>query len=627
MRDRVRFWWCEWSIYGMMALFVAVFVWLIFRQYATFDTRAADLDRFLQGMWNTLHGRFLYANIEERSIISGHFTPMFAILAPLLYIWEDPRVFSVVQTIGLAVAGFFLWLIVRRKYPMLAPFFALAFFLNPSLHQVAVLELRRITLAVPFIAMALYGLASHQRKWLLAGVLLGLLCKENVAFPVIMMGIYLVVVERDWKWGAGLVALGIAWILMVLLVVNPMLDPKAVNAESRIDVYRGFNYYATWGSTPSEILLGMAKRPFAVVQRLFDAAALGGLWRLLAPMGLVLPLLAPTWAVLCLPTIGYMLLGGYEPMHSLQDWYVASIVPVLFAAIGVGITRRPYRQAQWLVGILLATTVWGYLAYSYAPGGGRYLPVRYEIIPHHETAAAMVDLVPPEARVAAQSAYTPHLALRNTIYMYPWIPTGAAPMDYILVDRNLKSFPWGEVARNDAINNLIADPTYVIAQEADGIFLMAPNGAPLPALAVGAVAEDAILLERAEIALTDARGFFQNSTTLPLHLAPGQTVRVTLYWEALAQPKADRTVSVRLATSDGALAAQQDMMPSNGARPTSWWQPGWRIRDVYYLTVPAQAAPGAASLDVLLYDSYSQERVPFDQGEVLHLAEAVIASD
>jgi hypothetical protein len=50
------------------------------------------------------------------------------------------------------------------------------------------------------------------------------------------------------------------------------------------------------------------------------------------------------------------------------------------------------------------------------------------------------------------------------------------------------------------------------------------------------------------------------------------------------------------------------------------------MRDVYYLTISPDAKPGPASLDVLLYDSFSQQRVPFDDGsEILRLVEVIVS--
>jgi len=49
------------------------------------------------------------------------------------------------------------------------------------------------------------------------------------------------------------------------------------------------------------------------------------------------------------------------------------------------------------------------------------------------------------------------------------------------------------------------------------------------------------------------------------------------------------------------------------------------MRDTYYLTISDDAADGAATLDILLYDTYSQERVPFDTGEeILNLHPIII---
>jgi hypothetical protein len=43
---------------------------------------------------------------------------------------------------------------------------------------------------------------------------------------------------------------------------------------------------------------------------------------------------------------------------------------------------------------------------------------------------------------------------------------------------------------------------------------------------------------------------------------------------------------------------------------------------VYYLTVPIGTLPGEASLDLVLYDSFTLDRVRFDNGDdVLHLYE------
>jgi hypothetical protein len=189
----------------------------------------------------------------------------------------------------------------------------------------------------------------------------------------------------------------------------------------------------------------------------------------------------------------------------------------------------------------------------------------------------------------------------------------------------MDAYPFTNQEINWEIDNLMADNTLVIEAEVDGIVLLRRGGEQWPAFAVDRVAEDAIRLDRVEVAVQDELGYFQTTADQPVLLRPGQTVRVSSYWEALAAPNAERTVSVRIADPAGNLLAQQDMQPSKGARPTSWWEEGWAFRDLYYLTVSPDAAAGSASLDLLLYDSYTRERVSFDgAGEVLNLCEVQI---
>ena len=593
---------------------------MTWRQYATFSIRAPDIDRFNQAIWNTLNGRFLYSTIQSRSILGNHFSPIMALLSPLLLVWADLRILMLAQTIGITAAGVILFLIVRDKHPLIAPLFLLAFFLNPSLHEVAALELRRITLAMPFLALTFYGIYKSNRKLMLIGIIFALLCKEDVAIIVFMIGVYLIIFERDWKWGITLSSLGLIWFFGMVLWIIPAFDQTRTEA-SNLEAYRQLDYFEEWGNSVPEIVTNIITRPQLVLSKIFDTEGLAALWQLLLPVGFVLPLLAPDILLIGLPSLVILLLSSYAPMHQLANWYLAAFLIVLYAAVGIGLTRWSQKQTWMLTAVLLTSTLIGFTLYSYAPFGGRFRPEAYRLNEHHRRAAEIIDKIPPEAAIAAQSAYTPHLSHREIIYVYPWIESHEIPMDYYLLDRYLISYPLNEIERNDEINNLIADPNNIIEEEVDGIYLFRNNSEPHPAFPINKIAENAIHLAKVEVAWADEKGYFHNTIESPLLLQPEQTIRITLYWNALDTPPGERTVSVRIADETGWLLDQQDNMPSNGARPTSWWQPGWQIRDVYYLTLPSETAVKNASLDILLYDSYTLEQVPFEDTDdgTIHL--------
>jgi hypothetical protein len=101
---------------------------------------------------------------------------------------------------------------------------------------------------------------------------------------------------------------------------------------------------------------------------------------------------------------------------------------------------------------------------------------------------------------------------------------------------------------------------------------------------------------------------------------------VYLYWNALDAPKVERSVSVRIIDSQNNIISQHDSMPGGGSKPTSWWQKGWTFRDIYYLDIPTNIGETNASLDVVLYDTYSLEVIPFaGNRDVLNITPVIVS--
>lgn len=621
LKDKLNYLWIERGAYIMAIVYVAVMFILMVAKHNAFNTRVYDFARFSQAIWNTLDGDFLFETIKYRSILGDHFSPLMALASPFLLIWPDERVLFLVQAINVAVAGLLLYKIVHDKRPDLAPWFLLVFLLNPALHEVTLFEVRRIVFSLPFLALALYALSKHNRRLMLLGLVLALLAKENVGFIVFMIGLYLLVFERDWKWGVSLMLLGAGWLIVVSVWIIPIFNVSAQEAGTYPQLY----YFSFLGNTYGEIVQNTMADPLALFGRIFGPDQLGAIWRLLLPLGLILPFLEPRWALFALPYTIILLLSSDEDMIQIAKWYPATILVVLFAAIGVGWERIPKRWERWVMAGFILTALIGFFLYSPAPLGGRYDPDLYKSSQHDQLAAYVLDKIPDDARVAVQGAYVPHLVRLSDLYQYPWIKIGKENMDYFVLDRQTEPYPFDKEGIYAEINNMVADPNYIIAEEADDIYLIRQNGEQMPSFPAGQVVENTILLDRFEVATRDPESLFIPIEQAPIPLKNGQQVRVTLYWEALADLDAERTVSVRISDENGWLIAQHDSMPVDGNIPTSWWQEGQVLRDVYYLEIPADAPPGNFSLDLVLYDTYTQEIVLFDgEKEDLNLLPVVI---
>jgi hypothetical protein len=87
------------------------------------------------------------------------------------------------------------------------------------------------------------------------------------------------------------------------------------------------------------------------------------------------------------------------------------------------------------------------------------------------------------------------------------------------------------------------------------------------------------------------------------NVAPGQTVRVDLYWRGLGASASDLTVFVHLANEAGEVVTQADSPPVEGNYPTTAWQPGVDVRDPHTLTIPGDLPAGDYDLLVGFYDA------------------------
>jgi hypothetical protein len=91
---------------------------------------------------------------------------------------------------------------------------------------------------------------------------------------------------------------------------------------------------------------------------------------------------------------------------------------------------------------------------------------------------------------------------------------------------------------------------------------------------------------------------------------PGETVQLTLHWQALQEITEDYTVFVHLTQADGQLVSQQDIQPLGGAKPTISWTPGEMVDDPYELAIPVRASPGTYWLKVGMYSQNTMKRLP-----------------
>jgi len=95
---------------------------------------------------------------------------------------------------------------------------------------------------------------------------------------------------------------------------------------------------------------------------------------------------------------------------------------------------------------------------------------------------------------------------------------------------------------------------------------------------------------------------------------PGNTLSVTLYWQALTETEINYTVFVQVLDVDWHVVAQQDLQPLDGAAPTNTWLAGEYLTDPYRLSLPADLHPGDYRVISGLYDARTGKRLSVSSG-------------
>lgn len=94
-----------------------------------------------------------------------------------------------------------------------------------------------------------------------------------------------------------------------------------------------------------------------------------------------------------------------------------------------------------------------------------------------------------------------------------------------------------------------------------------------------------------------------------------QTLKITLYWKALALMDTSYTVFVHLLNTQGQIIGAGDAIPADGEMPTTGWIEDEFITDAHTLALPPGLSPGGYPIEVGVYDAASGARLKMTDGK------------
>ena len=100
----------------------------------------------------------------------------------------------------------------------------------------------------------------------------------------------------------------------------------------------------------------------------------------------------------------------------------------------------------------------------------------------------------------------------------------------------------------------------------------------------------------------------------PLVVQPGDTLHVTLRWQALHALDDSYTVMVQLIREGTQIWGQNDHVPRGGQSPTDTWTADQVVTDKFELAISPDAPPDSYDLVVGIYHSATIKRLKLPDG-------------
>jgi 4-amino-4-deoxy-L-arabinose transferase-like glycosyltransferase len=516
--------------------------------------------------------------------------------------------------------------LLRQVYPSLGLFFqrlvgivaALTFAVTPTLWSQAIIA-EVYGLHIFFVVLILsllidWGEHRRSRSLYLAALAFGLSLTHHsttlLLAPAIVVYVWLIDrrVYRDWRLMLKVLLLLLLPLLLYLYI--PLRAPETPYLRLPLAEGRELVLYEnTWSNLVSFVLggpfRGSVDLSVDLGERLlmswgFLRYEVGWLGLALALVGVV-PLAASlpstggrrNWALLALTGLTYTASVAFNVVYTIGDIYVMYIpsylVVSLWLALGVGTLASLFRRQRVvgtvLVLLCLALPLWLILTRytSVDQSGNTGARSRWKAI--------LAEPLPPDAVLISND--------RNDIMplWYFQYVDGRRPDLLSLFPLITPEYPTLGQVLDLALST--GRPVYLIKEmpgidvkvdvEAAGRLwhVLGPAAGEAPAHPSNARLGDAIVLLGHDRSPNSPR--------------PGETLQVSLYWQAVRPLETEYHSFIHLLDDEGRTVAQSDRQPGGVYYPTTLWQPGERLRDDHQLPLPADTPEGAYTLVAGMY--------------------------
>lgn len=308
------------------AIYVAVFSVLSLIRYEHLLCGLYDLGIFDSVVRNLTCGRFL---VDFRGVYD-HVSPILVVCVPFYWVWDDPRVLLVIQSVVVGGAAVPLYLFVRTltRDPRPAIVMAAAYLLHPLVSRVNLYDFHGAAFHPLAFFFTCFFFARGKRRALFVSALVSLAVKEDAVALVFGLGLFALADRKRRRDGLVLIGMAILWAVLAMKVYYPVLCGKEFQHYSRYPQVLGPTVWATARNAALAFWMPFT-RP-----HVWKTVVL-----LLLPIGF-LSVVRP-WAFFALvcPPLAITFFASYIGQQTLRGHYSAAVLTAAFAAAAYGCRR------------------------------------------------------------------------------------------------------------------------------------------------------------------------------------------------------------------------------------------------------------------------------------------------
>lgn len=571
--------------------------WAVNR-FMSFNATIWDLGLMIQAIWNTAHGRILYESVNLGFSISrltvAHWELIYLPLAVVYRIIPSIPLLLYTQTFILACGVIPIYKFAQKKLSseITALLIALAYLFYPALHGANLFDLHGLTFAATFLLFTFYYLDQENLKKTILFALLSICCREDVAFIILMLGLYGWIVKKNSKIGVSLLTLSIVWIIAFFI---------RSYITGHTDLIETTSMAPNWEHLAISHVFDIFRSPFkkiiTIVQFLLSFENIKYLAKLILPV-VGLCCLSPEILIIATPTLLLNLLSNWHQMHQIEYHYTATITPFIFLAAIKGMAnltrwfvRLPNFQANRIQFILGSIIVLSAMVST----------TQFSILRFHKTwrvsesdqkLSQQLKEIPSELSVSATARVGAHLANREALFHFP---EHSSDVDMVIIELNRPQVEIKNLtgalrtskvpAMNEFTQSIFQDTTLGLKFVQDNVFCFQRSLTPRKSFAKYTFLEE-LPSEVTELKKIDFGNGLYFLGWKPVYIGD-QQAHFQLFW--LTDQKQSEKVSINLHLKFGDSKIAIPHQPLFGRIPIHDWTPGKIICDHLFINRPAES--------------------------------------